>query len=60
MVINGNVYDLTDFIDAHPGGANIILKYAGRDATEAFEPVHPSDTLEKHLKPKYVKTFDKR
>lgn len=33
----------------HPGGAAIILKYAGKDATRAYEPIHPSDALEKHL-----------
>lgn len=33
----------------HPGGRQIILKYAGRDATAAYMPVHPSDALEKHL-----------
>jgi cytochrome b involved in lipid metabolism len=30
------------------------MKYAGRDATEAFQPIHPADTLEKHLTPQYV------
>lgn len=33
----------------HPGGAAIILKYAGKDATRAYEPIHPSDALDKHL-----------
>jgi len=28
-----------------------ILKYAGRDATAVFEPYHPSDTLQKYMKP---------
>ena len=27
----------------------IILKYAGKDATEAYEPIHPPDTLDKFL-----------
>jgi L-lactate dehydrogenase (cytochrome) len=31
------------------GGANIILKYAGKDATETYEPIHPPDTLDKYL-----------
>jgi L-lactate dehydrogenase (cytochrome) len=26
-----------------------VLKYGGKDATEAFEPIHASDTLEKYL-----------
>jgi L-lactate dehydrogenase (cytochrome) len=50
-VINGTAYDMTAFLDAHPGGAGIILEYGGRDATAAFEPIHPSNTLENHLKP---------
>jgi len=54
VIIKGRVYDLTSFLDSHPGGSSIVLKYAGRDATEAFEPVHPTDTLEKHLAPEYV------
>ncbi|GMG16424.1 unnamed protein product [Aspergillus oryzae var. brunneus] len=35
----------------HPGGQKIILKYAGKDATEEFDPIHPPDTLEKYLDP---------
>ena len=33
----------------HPGGAEIILKYAGRDATSVYKPIHPLDALEKNL-----------
>jgi L-lactate dehydrogenase (cytochrome) len=33
----------------HPGGKEIILKYAGRDATTAYKPIHPPDALEKNL-----------
>ena len=33
----------------HPGGAKIILKYGGKDATSAYEPIHPPDALDKHL-----------
>ncbi len=33
----------------HPGGPKIIVKYAGKDATEEFEPIHPPDTLDKYL-----------
>lgn len=35
----------------HPGGQRIILKYAGKDATAEFEPIHPRDTLDKYLDP---------
>lgn len=41
--------DVTEFLPEHPGGQKIILKYAGKDATEAYEPIHPPDTLDKFL-----------
>ncbi|OAA44430.1 Aldolase-type TIM barrel [Metarhizium rileyi] len=49
VIIHGKAYDVTDFLPEHPGGSKIILKYAGKDATEEFEPIHPPDTLDKFL-----------
>ncbi|CAK7234398.1 hypothetical protein SBRCBS47491_008934 [Sporothrix bragantina] len=49
VIVRGNVFDVTEFLPEHPGGEKIILKYAGRDATAAFDPVHPPDTLDKYL-----------
>jgi uncharacterized ferritin-like protein (DUF455 family) len=44
VVIAGDVYDLTSFADAHPGGLQILLKYSGRrDATAAFDEAMHSD-----------------
>ncbi|KAM0811540.1 putative Cytochrome b2 [Seiridium cardinale] len=51
IIIDNSVYDVTDFLDSHPGGATVILKYGGGDATAAFTPIHPADTLQKFLKP---------
>lgn len=46
-------------IQEHPGGSSIILKYAGRDATAAYEPIHPSDALDKNLsKDKHLGELD--
>ena len=28
---------------------SILLKYAGKDATEAYEPIHPPGTIEEYL-----------
>ena len=43
----------------HPGGKQIILKYAGRDATAAYKPIHPEDALEKNLaKEKHLGPID--
>ena len=36
FVINGEVYDGTAFLEAHPGGATSIIGAAGQDATDEF------------------------
>ncbi|MCS7093235.1 MAG: cytochrome b5 domain-containing protein [Patescibacteria group bacterium] len=35
LIIEGKVYDVTAYIDRHPGGL-VIARYCGKDATEAF------------------------
>ncbi len=43
VIIDDKVYDLTDYVDEHPGGVDAIAKNGGRDATEGFKgPQHPS------------------
>ncbi|KAG9248841.1 FMN-dependent dehydrogenase-domain-containing protein [Calycina marina] len=44
-----NVWDVTSFLPSHPGGSKIILRMAGTDCTEEFDPIHPSGTLEDNL-----------
>lgn len=59
VVINGKVYDLTDFINIHPGGPAIIKKYAGKDASLLFNKIHAKDTIEKMLDPEcYIGELD--
>lgn len=36
FVVNGEVYDGTAFLEAHPGGAQSIISAAGLDATDEF------------------------
>lgn len=36
LVIHDYVYDCTEFLKSHPGGEDVLLEYAGRDATLAF------------------------
>ncbi|EPQ58962.1 cytochrome b5 [Gloeophyllum trabeum ATCC 11539] len=43
LLVNGKVYDVTKFIDEHPGGDEVMIAEAGKDATEAFEDVGHSD-----------------
>jgi L-lactate dehydrogenase (cytochrome) len=42
----GKVYDVTSFLPNHPGGPEIILQNAGKDATKIFTPLHPPDALD--------------
>ncbi|MBW0542134.1 hypothetical protein O181_081849 [Austropuccinia psidii MF-1] len=53
VIIHDQVYDLTDFLPHHPGGKSIILKYAGSDASQAYEPFHPPGTIEEYLPKQY-------
>jgi len=46
-VIHDKVYDITQFLDEHPGGEEILLENSGKDASEEFEDVgHSSDARE--------------
>lgn len=38
-IIDGRVYDLSEFAHLHPGGLKIIRSYAGMDATAAYRMV---------------------
>lgn len=42
-VINGDVYDLTKWVNAHPGGAGAILSLCGTDGTQDFLAMHRGD-----------------
>lgn len=44
--IYDNVYDLTDYVEMHPGGEAAILDFAGQDATKNFEAVHNRGMLD--------------
>lgn len=39
-VISGNVYDLTKWVNRHPGGRARILSLCGKDGTAAFRAEH--------------------
>lgn len=56
MVIHGGVYDVQSYLQKHPGGAQIMLKYAGMDATLPFDDVgHSMESLIYDLPPGSLK-----
>ncbi|EXJ86392.1 L-lactate dehydrogenase (cytochrome) [Capronia epimyces CBS 606.96] len=49
IVVDGNVWDITKFAPEHPGGPGIIYKYAGRDATKAYNEIHSPSLIKTNL-----------
>jgi hypothetical protein len=47
FIIDSKVYDVTDFVDAHPGGEYVLKQVGGTDATEAFYNLHRQEVLQK-------------
>ncbi|KAA8650964.1 hypothetical protein EYZ11_003169 [Aspergillus tanneri] len=47
-IIDHRVYDLTDFLDAHPGGSVVLSQIAGKDATAEFYNLHRQEVLDKY------------
>jgi len=44
MAINNKVYNVTEYMDEHPGGEEVLMDKAGMDATMEFEDVgHSND-----------------
>ena len=39
LVIDGQVYDMSEFAHLHPGGNKLIMAYSGLDATDAYRRV---------------------
>jgi nitrate reductase (NAD(P)H) len=45
FVVNGEVYDGTKFLEAHPGGATSIIGAAGQDATDEFMAIRKAPVI---------------
>ncbi|NXQ47899.1 CYB5B protein, partial [Catharus fuscescens] len=54
LVIHGRVYDVTRFLAEHPGGEEVLLEQAGKDATESFEDVGHSTDAREMLKQYFI------
>lgn len=42
IVVDGDVLDVTEYMSSHPGGAEEIHPYLGKDATSAFAAIEHS------------------
>lgn len=54
LIIHDKVYDITSFLEEHPGGEEVLLEQAGSDSTESFEDVGHSTDAREMLQQYYV------
>ncbi|KAI5788480.1 cytochrome b5-like heme/steroid binding domain-containing protein [Geopyxis carbonaria] len=48
IIVDNGVYDVTGFIDEHPGGSKILKRVLGKDASKQFWKFHNEDVLKKY------------
>merc|ERR1719162_509605 len=48
VVVEGQVLNVNNFLSEHPGGELAILTFAGKDATEEVNMIHPPDVIGKY------------
>ena len=58
IIINGKVYDITPFLDEHPGGDEVLLTSTGKDATIDFEDVGHSDSAIEMMEKYFIGKVD--
>ena len=46
IIVNDGVYDMSEFMSVHPGGAGLIMSVAGKDASEYFNELHKPAILD--------------
>ncbi|KAH7517536.1 hypothetical protein FEM48_Zijuj09G0075400 [Ziziphus jujuba var. spinosa] len=58
LVIEGKVFDVTKFLEDHPGGDEVLLSATGKDATDDFEDVGHSTSARAMMDEFYVGDID--
>jgi cytochrome b involved in lipid metabolism len=48
VIIDNVAYDVTKFLEDHPGGKNAITIYAGKDASKEFKMLHKPSIITKY------------
>ncbi|KAJ6180277.1 hypothetical protein N7519_010738 [Penicillium mononematosum] len=48
IIVDNSVFDVTNFVDEHPGGAKILKRVAGKDASKQFWKYHNESVLKKY------------
>ncbi|PKA62062.1 Cytochrome b5 [Apostasia shenzhenica] len=58
LIIGSKVYNVTKFLEDHPGGDEVLLAVSGKDATNDFEDVGHSATARAMMDEYYIGVID--
>lgn len=58
VIMNGLVYDLTDFKSTHPGGPQLLEPWIGKDITEEYENNEHSEIADRMAKHYIIGKYD--
>eukprot|EP01065_Artemidia_motanka_P013305 TRINITY_DN1733_c2_g1_i1.p1 TRINITY_DN1733_c2_g1~~TRINITY_DN1733_c2_g1_i1.p1 ORF type:complete len:1507 (+),score=501.08 TRINITY_DN1733_c2_g1_i1:59-4579(+) len=49
VIVHSKAYEVSEWLPTHPGGPNLVMPFAGKDATAAFEEAGHSETAVRRL-----------
>ncbi|KAH0643377.1 hypothetical protein KY289_034351 [Solanum tuberosum] len=58
VVIDGKVYDVSSYLDEHPGGDDVLLGVTGQDATDEFEDAGHSKSARELMEKFFIGELD--
>ncbi|KAF8709796.1 hypothetical protein HU200_029506 [Digitaria exilis] len=58
VVVDGKIYDVTKYLEDHPGGADVLLEATGKDATEEFDDAGHSNSAKELMQDYFIGELD--
>ncbi|XP_065860088.1 cytochrome b5-like [Euphorbia lathyris] len=58
LLIHNKVFDVTDFLEEHPGGDEVILAATEKDATDDYEDIGHSESAREMMNKYYIGDID--
>ncbi|MCJ1443289.1 MAG: hypothetical protein MMC23_003787 [Stictis urceolatum] len=58
--VDGSVFDMTSFVDEHPGGSKILKRVGGKDASKQFWKYHNESVMKKYTPKLKIGTLEEK